>query len=95
VSTPLSVRDTMMLDFERSWWKYAGAKDEEIREQFGLTSVRYYAVLNGLIDRPEAMAYDAMVVRRLLRLRERRAMLRVDVSTSRPYRPVLSGPETH
>lgn len=73
----LTVRDTTMLDFERSWWKHAGAKDEEIREQFEMTSVRYYAALNALIDQPEALAHDPMVVRRLRRRRERRPVARV------------------
>lgn len=62
----------MMLDFERSWWKFAGAKDEEIVKRFTMTSTRYYQALNALIDRPEAMEHDAMLVRRLQRLRDQR-----------------------
>lgn len=68
----LTVRETMMLDFERSWWKFAGAKDEEIVKQFSMTSTRYYQALNALIERPEAMEHDAMLVRRLQRLRDQR-----------------------
>lgn len=68
----LTVRDTMMLDLERSWWKFAGAKEATIREQFDMSATRYYAVLNRLIDRPEAMAYDALTVKRLQRLRDQR-----------------------
>jgi hypothetical protein len=29
-----------VLDFERSWWKYEGAKDAAIRERFGCSSTR-------------------------------------------------------
>ncbi len=68
----LSVRDAAMLDFERQWWKYAGAKEQAVREKFDMSSTRYYQVLNALIDRPEAMAHDPLLVRRLRRLRATR-----------------------
>ena len=72
----LSERDREMLAFERQWWKYAGAKDQAVRELFNMSSTRYYQVLNALIDRPEAMAHDAMLVKRLHRMREARQRLR-------------------
>jgi hypothetical protein len=59
-----------VLAFERQWWRYAGAKEAAIREQFGLSATRYYQVLNTLIDRPEALAADPLLVRRLRRMRE-------------------------
>jgi len=68
----LSERDREILAFERQWWKYAGAKDQAVRELFDLSSTRYYQVLNALIDRPEALAHDAMLVKRLRRLRSSR-----------------------
>jgi hypothetical protein len=61
-----------MLDLERSWWKHVGAKETHIRERFGISSTIYYARLNRLIDRPDAMAADPMTVRRLQRLRTAR-----------------------
>ena len=61
-----------MLDFERQWWKYAGAKEQAVREKFDMSSTRYYQVLNALIDRPEALAADPLLVRRLRRLRATR-----------------------
>ena len=64
----LSGRDAAMLDFERQWWKYAGAKEQAVREKFDMGSTRYYQVLNALIDRPEALAHDPLLVRRLRRL---------------------------
>jgi len=76
-STPaLSERDREILAFERQWWKYAGAKEQAVRELFDLSSTRYYQVLNALIDRPEALAYDAMLVKRLRRLRSSRRRTR-------------------
>ena len=49
----LSDRDREILEFERQWWKYAGAKETAVREKFDMSSTRYYQVLNALIDRPE------------------------------------------
>ncbi|MEO5651317.1 MAG: DUF3263 domain-containing protein [Marmoricola sp.] len=68
----ISERDASMLDFERQWWKYAGAKEQAVRENFDMSSTRYYQVLNALIDRPEALAHDPLLVRRLRRLRATR-----------------------
>ncbi len=68
----LSERDRDILAFERQWWKYAGAKETAVREKFDMSSTRYYQVLNALIDRPEALAADPLLVRRLRRLRSER-----------------------
>ena len=72
----LSERDAAILDFERQWWKYAGAKEQAIRELFDMSATRYYQVLNALIDRPEALAVDPMLVKRLRRLRSARQRAR-------------------
>jgi len=74
--TALSERDRDILSFERQWWKYAGAKEQAVREQFDMSSTRYYQVLNALIDRPEALAFDPLLVRRLRRLRSARQRAR-------------------
>ena len=68
----LSDRDREILEFERQWWKYAGAKESAVREKFDMSSTRYYQVLNALIDRPEALEADPLLVRRLRRLRAAR-----------------------
>jgi Protein of unknown function (DUF3263) len=72
----LSERDREILDFERQWWKFAGAKEQAVREKFEMSSTRYYQVLNALIDRPEALAFDPLLVRRLRRLRAARQRAR-------------------
>jgi hypothetical protein len=71
-ATGLSQRDREILEFERHWWKYAGAKEQAVREKFDMSSTRYYQVLNALIDRPEALEADPLLVRRLRRLRASR-----------------------
>ena len=68
----LTRRDREILAFERQWWKYAGAKEQAIRELFDMSATRYYQVLNALIDTPAALAADPMLVKRLRRLRASR-----------------------
>jgi len=68
----LSERDRDILEFERQWWKYAGAKETAVRDKFDMSSTRYYQVLNALIDKPEALEADPLLVRRLRRLRASR-----------------------
>lgn len=68
----LSDTDRAVLAFERQWWKYAGAKEQAIRELFDLSPTSYYQRLNRLIDDASALEADPMVVRRLQRLRAER-----------------------
>ena len=72
----LSERDQQIIGFERQWWKYAGAKEQAIRDLFGMSATRYYQVLNALIDSPAAMAYDPMLIKRLRRMRTSRQRAR-------------------
>ncbi len=74
----LSDRDKAILDFERSWWREPGSKEVAIREQLGISATRYYEVLNALLESPEAMEYDPLVVRRTRRVRERRRRARFE-----------------
>lgn len=68
----LSERDQRILAFERQWWQYAGAKEQAVRESFDMSATRYYQVLNALIDREAALAFDPLLVKRLRRLRAAR-----------------------
>ncbi|MFC4604838.1 DUF3263 domain-containing protein [Rhodococcus kronopolitis] len=72
----LTRRDHDILSFERQWWKYAGAKEDAIKSLFDMSATRYYQVLNALVDRPEALAADPMLVKRLRRLRASRQKAR-------------------
>ena len=75
-SAALSDLEIRILDFERSWWRYAGAKESAIKELFDLTPARYYQLLNDLIDRDDALAISPILVKRLRRLREARTSAR-------------------
>src|SRR5256885_15615782 len=61
-----------ILDFEAGSQRAAFRKDVAIRERFGLSPARYHQLLDRLIDRPEALEYDPVLVQRLRRLRETR-----------------------
>ena len=76
VDGSLSEREREILAFERQWWKYAGAKEQAVKDLFDLSATRYYQVLNALIDRPEALVHDPMLVKRLRRLRTTRQRTR-------------------
>ena len=72
----LTDRDRAILEFERQWWKFAGAKEQAIRELFDMSATRYYQLLNNLIDRPAALELDPMLVKRLRRMRSSRQKAR-------------------
>jgi len=72
----LDRRDREIPASERQWWKYAGAKEQAIRELFDMSATRYYQVLNALLDKPEAMAADPLLIKRLRRLRTSRQRTR-------------------
>lgn len=66
-----------ILDFEALHWPRDGRKDAAIRERFDCSPTRFYLVLDSLLDRPEALAYAPLTVRRLQRLRDARRSVRV------------------
>jgi hypothetical protein len=68
----LDERARQILDFERQWWRQAGAKEQAIRDTFGVSTTRYYQLLNALLDDPRALEHDPVVVQRLRRLRASR-----------------------
>ena len=73
---PVSSLDDLerrILAFERRWWRRPGAKEQAIRDTFGLTATRYYQLLNRLLDEPAALAEDPVLVTRLRRLRGSRS----------------------
>jgi hypothetical protein len=75
-SSTLTELESRILDFERNWWRFAGAKESAIKELFDLTAPRYYQLLNDLIDRDDALTASPMLVKRLRRLREARMKAR-------------------
>ncbi len=68
----LTETEARILEFEKQWWRYAGAKESAIRELFDMSATRYYQVLNAMLDNPAALAAEPMLVKRLRRMRQER-----------------------
>ncbi|MCR2784088.1 MULTISPECIES: DUF3263 domain-containing protein [unclassified Microbacterium] len=73
---PLTPRDRAILDFESGWSRHGPVKEEAIHAHLGLSPARYYQLLGRLIDTPEALEYDPMMVARLRRIRDAREQAR-------------------
>jgi uncharacterized protein DUF3263 len=80
----LSERDLRILAFEARGWRSPGAKEQAISDVLGLPATRYYQLLNELIDKPEALAADPGLVKRLRAQRARRQRIRSPRSKGRP-----------
>ncbi|WP_193783178.1 DUF3263 domain-containing protein [Streptomyces sp. E5N91] len=68
----LAERERSILALERRGFTGPGAKERAIREELRLAPVRYYQLLNALLDDPRALAADPVTVNRLRRVRQSR-----------------------
>ncbi|MFD5652138.1 MULTISPECIES: DUF3263 domain-containing protein [unclassified Streptomyces] len=68
----LAERERSILALERRGFTGPGAKERAIREELGLAPVRYYQLLNALLDDPRALTTDPVTVNRLRRIRQSR-----------------------
>ena len=68
----LDRRERDVLALERRGFSGPGAKERAIREELGLAPVRYYQLLNALLDDERALSFDPVTVNRLRRVREAR-----------------------
>ncbi|MET9701057.1 DUF3263 domain-containing protein [Streptomyces sp. NBC_00536] len=66
----LTETEAAVLAYEGRTWPGPGAKERAIREVLGMPPVRYYQLLNALMDDPRALAHAPGTVNRLRRLRE-------------------------
>ncbi|MFE4454879.1 DUF3263 domain-containing protein [Streptomyces sp. NPDC056796] len=69
---PLPDQQRAVLALERRSWPGPGAKERAIREELGISPVRYYQLLNALLDDRRALEEDPVTVNRLRRVREAR-----------------------
>ena len=79
----LTPRDLAILAFERRWWRFAGAKEEAIRRELGLSPTAYYQLLSQLLDDPVAIQAEPVLVDRLRRLRATRDRRRAGAVSDR------------
>ncbi|MFB4422874.1 DUF3263 domain-containing protein [Streptomyces sp. QL37] len=71
-AAPLSDQERAVLALERRSWPGPGAKERAIREDLGISPVRYYQLLNALLDDRRALEADPVTVNRLRRVRDAR-----------------------
>ena len=74
----LSDRDRAILEFERDWWLEPGTKEAALRARLDLSPSRYRELLYAIIDEPDALAFDPLVVRRTRKVRERNRKARFE-----------------
>ena len=65
-----------MLAFERQRFRFAGAKEQAIRDVFGLPATRYYQLLAAAIQTVEALEVGPVTTYRLRRQAGRRGARR-------------------
>ena len=79
---PLGERAAAMIAFEATWFQLGEERHDAIRARFACSVEDYNLELNRVIDHPDALAIDPLVVRRLRRHRERRRRARLDASAA-------------
>jgi hypothetical protein len=74
--TDLTDLEQQILAFEQRRYLRSGVRDQAIKDEFGMSTSRYEQIKNQLIDKPEALVAEPMLVKRLRRLRETRRLRR-------------------
>ena len=80
----LSQHERDILDFEAGTFGGPGAKEAAITARFGLGATNYYQQLNALLNTQAALAYNPVLLNRLLRLRQSRQRSRTARRDERP-----------
>ena len=77
----LSEREKAVIDFERTWWMLDGTREDLISAHFACSPEAFGLELSALVDSPDALAHDPLVVRRLRRHRDRRRRAHLEGAT--------------
>lgn len=64
----MTEQQAAILALENRWWRYQGSKEQAIRDELGLTPIRYYQLLAALIQTETALENDPVLVNRLRRI---------------------------
>ncbi len=78
----ITERQVAILELERTWWQSDEPKEQVIRARFHCSPDEYHAELNEVLELPEALDHDPLVVQRLRRQRDRRRRDRLNGSGS-------------
>lgn len=66
----LSELDQRILQFMKKDFKYKGARDLAIKQEFDLNAIEFFHRVNTLIDTEAALAYDPILIGQLRKARE-------------------------
>lgn len=58
-----------VLAVEQRRWNHRGAKEQAVHDLFGVSATRYYQSLRHILEDPEALILDPVLVNRLRRRR--------------------------
>lgn len=81
---PLTDLERALLEFEQSHPRHSRAKEEALRDRFGVSTARYYQILGTLVETPAALIENPLLVGRLRRVREQRRSRRFRGSAEDP-----------
>lgn len=65
-----------ILAIEKRFYRHASSKEQDVKDELGLSPMRYYTRLNALLDDPDAIAAEPVLTSRLRRIRDSRAKQR-------------------
>lgn len=77
----LSDLELRILEFEHRWYRHRGEKHVDLSREFGISPIRYFQILNHVIDKPAAVVVEPTLVNRLRRLRDSRRRMHGSVRT--------------
>lgn len=77
----LSDLELRILEFEHRWYRHRGEKHVALSREFGISPIRYFQILNQLIDKPAAVVVEPTLVNRLRRMRDSRRRMHGAVRT--------------
>lgn len=68
----LNELEVQILEFEKRFYRLRGKKHVALSQEFGISTIRYFQILNQIIDKPAAVIAEPVLVNRLRRIRESR-----------------------
>lgn len=72
----LSDRERLALELAATPYRYPAIRESRVRDELGLTPTAYWLLVDGLLDRADALEEMPAAVARLRRVREARAQAR-------------------
>ncbi|KIE52328.1 MAG: DUF3263 domain-containing protein [Acidimicrobiaceae bacterium] len=79
----LTERQIAIIEFERTAWEVEISKEKAIRQTFAISPSRYYKIRDELLDLPESMHYDPLVIKRLQKQRRYRRAKKFGISMAK------------